>query len=73
MTDHTQYSTTHTTDRFGHPIDHSVGYARGSILASSLDESKRREHAMKLIQSRTKVTGAKRATILGKICPGELS
>ena len=44
-------------DRFGHPIDPAVGYARGSILSSSLDESKRRQHATVLIQKRSKIKG----------------
>lgn len=32
-------------DRFGNPIDITVGYARGNILATSLDDAKRMEHA----------------------------
>ena len=32
-------------DRFGNPIDPSVGYARGSVLRSSADEVRRLRHA----------------------------
>jgi len=35
-------------DRFGNPIDPSVGYARGRILASSTDEVRRLRHAQKV-------------------------
>lgn len=45
-----------TTDRFGNPIDESVGYARGTILASSADEIRRLRHAQsvaaKLVEER---------------------
>jgi L-seryl-tRNA(Ser) seleniumtransferase len=44
-------------DRFGNPIDPSVGYARGKILSSSLDEAKRREHAMHIIRMRAAKEG----------------
>lgn len=44
-------------DRFGHPIDSSVGYARGKILASPLEESKRRQQAMRLIRNRALASG----------------
>ena len=46
-----------STDRFGNPIDPSVNYARGKILASSLDEASRMEHAFHLIQERAKEKG----------------
>ncbi|MBW2148517.1 MAG: aminotransferase class I/II-fold pyridoxal phosphate-dependent enzyme [Deltaproteobacteria bacterium] len=44
--------------RTGHPIDPSVGYARGTILSSPLDESKRFQHAMRLVQRRAITKGA---------------
>jgi L-seryl-tRNA(Ser) seleniumtransferase len=44
-------------NRFGHPIDPAVGYARGPILSSSLEEAKRRTHAMRLIQERATALG----------------
>ncbi|MEM8951467.1 MAG: aminotransferase class I/II-fold pyridoxal phosphate-dependent enzyme, partial [Pseudomonadota bacterium] len=34
-----------TVDRFGNPLDPSVGYARGRYLASSADEIRRLRHA----------------------------
>ncbi len=34
-----------TADRFGNPLDSSVGYARGRYLASSADEIRRLRHA----------------------------
>lgn len=34
-----------TSDRYGNPIDPSVGYARGKLLASSTDEVRRQRHA----------------------------
>ncbi len=46
-----------STDRFGNPIDPSVGYARGKILSSSLAEAKRREHAMEIIRIRAAKQG----------------
>jgi L-seryl-tRNA(Ser) seleniumtransferase len=45
------------TNRFGHVLDPAVGYARGPILASSLEEAKRRSHAMFLIRQRAKNLG----------------
>jgi L-seryl-tRNA(Ser) seleniumtransferase len=44
-------------NRFGHPLDPAVGYARGPILSSSLEEAKRRKHAMHLIQERATALG----------------
>ncbi len=44
-------------DRFGHVIDPSVGYARGDILSSPLDESRRHQHALHIIQSRAAAKG----------------
>lgn len=53
-------STSISCDRFGHPIDPSVGYARGTILSSPLDESKRRQHAMRLVHRRAITKGVSR-------------
>ena len=39
-------------DRFGHPIDPIVGYARGRILRDSVDDEFRRRHANKIIRNR---------------------
>lgn len=39
-------------DRFGYAIDSSVSYARGVILSSPLEESRRHQHALHIIQSR---------------------
>ncbi len=44
-------------NRFGHPLDPAVGYARGPILSSSLGEAKRRNYAMRLIRERTEAKG----------------
>jgi L-seryl-tRNA(Ser) seleniumtransferase len=41
-----------TLDRFGNPIDAEVGYARGRILRSSLEESRRLVRARQLIRER---------------------
>jgi len=41
----------------GERIDPSVGYARGPILASSLDEARRRAHALRLIRDRAAALG----------------
>ena len=41
----------------GGSIDPSVGYARGPILASSLDEARRRAHALRLIRERAAAIG----------------
>ncbi len=38
-------------------IDPSVGYARGPILSSSLDEARRRAHALRLIRERAAALG----------------
>jgi L-seryl-tRNA(Ser) seleniumtransferase len=40
-----------------HVIDPSVGYARGPILSSSLDEARRRAHALRLIRERAAALG----------------
>ncbi len=45
------------TDRFGNPIDHTVGYARGRILAGSHDEMLRDAHAQALIRDRANRRG----------------
>lgn len=39
-------------DRFGNPIDPSVSYARGSILASEVEETLRQRHGYDLIRAR---------------------
>jgi L-seryl-tRNA(Ser) seleniumtransferase len=57
MTTQHQRSDSNLADRFGNPIDPSVGYARGKILSSSLDEAKRREHAMEIIRIRAAEQG----------------
>lgn len=44
-------------DRFGNVIDPAVGYARGSILSSPLEESKRRQYAMTIIRKRAELKG----------------
>jgi L-seryl-tRNA(Ser) seleniumtransferase len=45
------------TNRFGQAIDPAVGYARGEILSSSLDEGRRRTHAMAVIRRRAEALG----------------
>ena len=45
------------TDAYGFPIDPTVGYARGKILGSSLDEARRRLYALRLIQERAAAHG----------------
>lgn len=45
------------TDAYGFPIDPTVGYARGPIIRSSLDESLRRLYALRLIQQRAVIHG----------------
>ncbi len=40
------------TDRFGNPIDPTVSYARGSFLASELDEMLCQRHGYALIRER---------------------
>lgn len=44
-------------DKLGHPLDPAVGYARGPIIASSLEEAKRRNCAMRLIRERAVAIG----------------
>jgi len=39
-------------DRFGNPIDRSVGYARGNILRSPVDEIRRRSRALAVLRAR---------------------
>ncbi|MGD2013535.1 MAG: hypothetical protein PVG84_07310 [Desulfobacterales bacterium] len=46
-----------TRDRYGFLIDSSVGYARGQILRSPLEEVQRRLHAMQLIRERSEAHG----------------
>lgn len=52
------------SDRFGNPIDPSVRYARGSILASSVDESRRLAHGRSLIRERIAHHGAESIFVL---------
>jgi len=44
--------TSNKTDKYGFAIDPSVGYARGPILRSSLEEAQRRLNAIDLIRER---------------------
>ena len=41
---------TSRADRFGHPIDPAVSYARGGILKSEIDETLRQRHGHELIR-----------------------
>ena len=47
-------------DRFGNPLDPSVGYARGSHLAGPLDEFRRRAHGLDIIRTRVAAEGRDR-------------
>lgn len=44
-------------DRFGNALDPAVGYARGTILRSSLEDSLRRAHTLQLIRHRVERYG----------------
>jgi L-seryl-tRNA(Ser) seleniumtransferase len=44
-------------DRFGNPIDESVGYARGRILASNADEIARTMYARSVVRERVRAMG----------------
>lgn len=44
-------------DRFGNPIDATVGYARGEILRSSIEESRRMEWGRQLVAHRVRQLG----------------
>lgn len=44
-------------DRFGNPIDPSVAYARGTILASEVEETLRQRHGYALIRERAERLG----------------
>ena len=46
-----------TTDKYGFEIDPGVGYARGPILRSSLEEAQRRLQALSLIRQRAATHG----------------
>jgi L-seryl-tRNA(Ser) seleniumtransferase len=46
------------TDRFGNPIDPTVGFARGSIIRSSIDEALRLRHGQAVAAKRVKLLGA---------------
>ncbi|MCG8617693.1 MAG: aminotransferase class I/II-fold pyridoxal phosphate-dependent enzyme [Desulfobacterales bacterium] len=45
-------------DPYGFPIDPTVGFARGPIIKGSLEEAKRRLHALELIRRRRDTHGA---------------
>ncbi|WP_416416262.1 hypothetical protein [Paenarthrobacter aromaticivorans] len=51
-------------DRFGNPIDITVGYARGNILATSLDDAKRMAHAWDRTQTIIRAKGPDSFAIL---------
>lgn len=51
-------------DRFGNPIDITVGYARGNILATSLDDARRMAHAWDRTQALIKEQGPDNFAIL---------
>ena len=44
-------------DMFNNPIDPEVDYARGKILASSIDEKKKYQNAVRIIAERLKAWG----------------
>ncbi|WP_321969255.1 aminotransferase class I/II-fold pyridoxal phosphate-dependent enzyme [Paraburkholderia tropica] len=46
------------TDSFGNPIDPTVGFARGSIIRSSIDEALRLRHGQAVAARRVKMLGA---------------
>jgi L-seryl-tRNA(Ser) seleniumtransferase len=46
-----------TQDRFGHPIDPAVGYARGTILAGTDEEVAKTLHARRLVRERIEAHG----------------
>ena len=45
------------TDTFGNPIDPVVGFARGSIIRSSIEEAVRLRHAQAIASQRVKASG----------------
>ncbi len=51
------HQTPNSFDQCGYPIDPAVGYARGPILSSSLQEAKRRQYAMRIIKDRASAVG----------------
>jgi L-seryl-tRNA(Ser) seleniumtransferase len=51
-------------DRFGNALDPAVGYARGRILATPVDDIKRRFHAWTLTQSLIETQGTDQLAIL---------
>ena len=57
MPDLDRSSAPQPVNRFGHPLDPAVGYARGPILASTLEEARRRTYAMRLIRERAEAKG----------------
>ncbi|QGZ63328.1 aminotransferase class I/II-fold pyridoxal phosphate-dependent enzyme [Paraburkholderia acidisoli] len=46
------------TDSFGNPVDPTVGFARGSIIRSSIDEALRLRHGQAVAAKRVKLLGA---------------
>jgi L-seryl-tRNA(Ser) seleniumtransferase len=46
------------TDSFGNPIDPTVGFARGTIIRSSIDEALRLRHGQSVAAKRVKTLGA---------------
>ncbi|WP_051481808.1 aminotransferase class I/II-fold pyridoxal phosphate-dependent enzyme [Paraburkholderia nodosa] len=46
------------TDSFGNPIDPTVGFARGTIIRSSIDEALRLRHGQAVAARRVKMLGA---------------
>lgn len=46
------------TDSFGNPIDPTVGFARGTIIRSSIDEALRLQHGQAVAARRVKMLGA---------------
>jgi L-seryl-tRNA(Ser) seleniumtransferase len=46
------------TDRFGNPIDPMVGYARGTIIDSSIAEGRRLRHGQAIAAQRVRASGA---------------
>lgn len=45
------------TDRFGNPIDPTVFYARGKILAGNADEVQRQKHCFSIVRERCRTHG----------------
>lgn len=56
-------TTQHTTDDFGNPIDPTVGYARGKIIQSSVEENQRLIYGQRLATNRLTEQGAASITV----------